>query len=354
MKDQRAPLVLRYAISLASVAAAFALAYLVPALRPTGTALFLAGIMIAAWVGGMGPGLVATLLSVLLLDYFFVPKLHAVDLGPAVTVSLAVFAAVAILISSLAGARRRLEETLRLQNRRKSEFMAVLAHELRNFLAPISPALAALRFSATEDRMADQACGIIERQIRHMSRLTDSLLDFARIHDTRIRLAVEPLDLGTVLEHSVEAVRPMITARRHRLGISVPTRPLLLDGDATRLEQVFINLLNNAARYTDPGGSIEVVAEHSGSEVVVRVRDNGNGIAPEALSGIFDLFTQAENGSREGLGIGLSLVRGLVEAHGGSVSAHSAGHGRGSEFVVRLPSPAAAPLPAPVPSISSA
>jgi CheY-like chemotaxis protein/two-component sensor histidine kinase len=179
-----------------------------------------------------------------------------------------------------------------------------------------------------------------ERQVQHMARLLDDLLDVSRISRGRIELRKEVVDVAAVIARSVEAVRPLVEERRHELTVALPAGPLRVEADATRLQQILTNLLNNAAKYTDPGGHVWLTAGRDGAEVVVRVRDSGIGIAPDMLPRVFDLFVQAErrlDRSQGGVGIGLTLVKRLVEMHGGTVTAHSRGSGHGSEFVVRLP-----------------
>ena len=224
-------------------------------------------------------------------------------------------------------------------NRRKDEFLSLLGHELRNPLAPIRNGLEILQ----QDRSEGTVKTVLElmgRQVHHLTRLVDDLLDVSRITSGRIELRLEPTDLRTTLERAVEASRPLLLSRKHAIGLSLPDEPLPVVADVTRLDQVFVNLLNNAAKYTDPGGRIDLVAGSDGGQAVVRLRDNGRGIAPEVMPKIFDLFTQADRSlarSEGGLGVGLTLVRRLVEMHRGSVAASSPGVGKGSEFVVRLP-----------------
>jgi two-component system CheB/CheR fusion protein len=250
--------------------------------------------------------------------------------------------------------RKRLEDTLRRRvdelgaaDRHKNEFLAMLAHELRNPLAPLRNAVEVIKAAPAGDKRAPRAAELIARQVGTLSRLVDDLLDVARINRGQVRLQTETLELQPILTRAIETTRELIEARRHRLSLSVPPNPVMLDGDATRLEQVFANLLNNAAKYTPEGGEIFVsVAVISGDgperkpEVIVRVKDTGMGIAPGMLPRVFDLFTQADRSlahSQGGLGIGLSLVRSLVELHGGRVAARSEGLGHGSEFSVCLP-----------------
>jgi two-component system CheB/CheR fusion protein len=236
--------------------------------------------------------------------------------------------------------RKRAEEALREADRRKDEFLAMLAHELRNPLAPIRNALHILKQPGASAAVLQQVRGMAERQVQHMARLLDDLLDVARISRGRIELRREAVDVAAVIGRAVEAVRPLIEDRRHELTVSLPGGPLRVEADPTRLEQVLANLLNNAAKYTDPGGRVWLSAARDGDEVVLRVRDTGIGIAPELLPRVFDLFVQAErppDRSQGGVGVGLTLVKKLVELHGGRVEAASAGPGRGSEFVVQLP-----------------
>ncbi|HEY7312421.1 MAG TPA: PAS domain-containing protein [Gemmataceae bacterium] len=240
----------------------------------------------------------------------------------------------------LEGELRQRAERLTEADRLKDEFLATLAHELRNPLAPIRNALDILKQLGASGAMAEQMRDMAEQQVQHMARLLDDLLDVSRISRGRIELRKDVLDVLAVVSRSVEAVRPLFEEWQHQLTVSLPPQSLRVEADPTRLEQVLTNLLNNAAKYTDPGGRIWLTAQRIGGEVVLRVRDTGIGIAPTMLSRIFDLFVQAErrlDRSQGGVGIGLTLVKKLVELHGGTVEAHSAGPGRGSEFVVRLP-----------------
>jgi PAS domain S-box-containing protein len=225
-------------------------------------------------------------------------------------------------------------------HRRKDEFLAMLSHELRNPLSPILSAAHILRLQKDENPLQQQARAVIERQVDQLSRLVNDLLEVSRVITGTIQLHPERLDIRGVVEQAVESARPLIDQRRHQLFISLPTEPVWLEADASRLEQVVVNLLNNAAKYTNEGGKIWVNLQPEGAEVTLRVRDTGVGIAPELLSRIFDLFTQADRSldrSQGGLGIGLSLTQRLVELHHGKIEAHSAGLGQGSEFIVRLP-----------------
>jgi signal transduction histidine kinase/ActR/RegA family two-component response regulator len=230
------------------------------------------------------------------------------------------------------------EEELREADRRKNEFLATLAHELRNPLAPIRNGLEILRLAPSAE-VAERARSMMDRQLRQLVHLIDDLLEVTRITSGKIQLNRVLTDLSDVLQNAVEMSKPLIDAAGHELTIEVPPRPLIVDGDPLRLAQVFGNLLNNAAKYTNPGGHIWLVANTVGDRVSVTVRDNGIGIAPQLMPRIFDLFTQASLSSQQsqgGLGIGLSIAKRLVEMHGGTIEAHSAGPGAGSEFTVRL------------------
>jgi signal transduction histidine kinase len=225
-------------------------------------------------------------------------------------------------------------------NRAKDEFLAVLAHELRNPLAPMRNAVEVMRLQGPQDPVLAGARDIVQRQVTHMARLVDDLLDVSRITRGKIELRRAVVDLRDVLERSMDHAREMIRAHGHQVELSTGSEPLWVDADPVRLDQILGNLLNNAAKYTDDSGRIAVTAERDGDRVVVRVRDTGIGIEPEMLRRIFEPFAQAERSlarSRGGLGIGLTLVRQLVELHGGSVEAFSAGPGTGSEFTVRFP-----------------
>lgn len=231
-------------------------------------------------------------------------------------------------------------------NRSREEFMALLSHELRNPLSPILNAVAILQNMASDDPIVQQASAVIERQIGLMVRLVDDLLDVGRITKGKLRLVTEPVELRLILNRATESARPLIEARKHEFFVSLPIKPIWVEGDAGRLEQAFVNLLHNAANYTNPSGEIRVSVRQDGDEAVVLVKDNGIGIASESLPRIFEMFGQIDTGTKRshaGLGIGLALVGSIVEMHGGRVRAHSAGLGSGSEFTVRLPALAEPP-----------
>ena len=259
----------------------------------------------------------------------------------------------------------RLYREVQEADRQKNEFLSMLAHELRNPLAPIRNANEVLRHNVADQARVRWANGVIDRQVTHLVRLVDDLLDVSRLTLGKIRLAVETIALDSIISSAIEASRPLIDQFRHQLEVSTPPHPVRIEGDPTRLTQVLTNLLNNAAKYTPAGGRIWLAVEgfgpgesspsplasvtpHPSQTVVIRVRDNGIGIPPDLLPRIFDPFTQANRSldrSQGGLGIGLTLVRRLVEMHDGSVEAHSEGPGCGSEFVLRLPA-----IPEPLPA----
>ena len=241
---------------------------------------------------------------------------------------------------------KRSEAALKEADRRKDEFLATLAHELRNPLTPIRNSLHLLRLDGGETGAAERAREMMERQVNHMVRLVDDLLEVARITRGKIEVRRQQVELAEVVRAAVETSRPLIEAARHQLHIEIPSEPLVLDADPVRLAQVLANLLNNAAKYTNEGGQVWLTARREGPRAVVSVRDSGMGIPAEMLPKVFDLFTQVDRTyghAQGGLGIGLTLVRNLIEMHGGSVEARSDGPRRGSEFIVRLPLASARP-----------
>jgi signal transduction histidine kinase/ActR/RegA family two-component response regulator len=234
--------------------------------------------------------------------------------------------------------RERIEESLRETDRRKDEFLAALAHELRNPLAPISNTLHLLQDGNGPD--AQWARGIIERQVQHLTRLVDDLIDVSRITRGKVTLRREVVDLETIIRNAIETSKPLIESASHKLEVTLPREPLRLHADPVRLAQVLSNLLNNAAKYTPNRGHIRLSVVRENGLAVIRVKDNGIGIIAPVLPHVFELFVQGDHGvarSQGGLGIGLTLVRTFVGLHGGMVEAFSGGAGRGSEFVVRLP-----------------
>jgi PAS domain S-box-containing protein len=235
--------------------------------------------------------------------------------------------------------RRRIED-LEAQGRHLTEFLAMLAHELRNPLAPIRNALGILAMHPDLPPRVSWSTEVLERQVGHLTRLVDDLLDVSRITRGKLRMQLEPLDLGAVLQRAIESSRPLIDARGHRLHVGATSEGVRINGDPLRLTQVFLNLLNNAAKYTGEGGDIWLESGRTDGEAYVTVRDNGAGLAPHMMESIFDLFSQGErtlDRSEGGLGIGLTLARRIVALHGGNILVRSEGLGKGSEFEVRLP-----------------
>ncbi len=311
--------------------------------------IFLA-FLLSAWYGGGGAGLFCVVmmeggyLAILFLSGERTPFRLYRDLA---TIFL-VGSIISGLVEALHRARRRAEAAGREgaaraadEARRKDEFLAMLGHELRNPLAAINNAAQILEMpEAAEDH--PWAREMLRRQVGQLIRLVDDLLDISRIGRGKIRLDRCRVDLGVAVRAAVDAARPILEAQRHDVHLAIPPDPMEVDADPARLEQVVVNLLNNAAKYTEPGGRIDVEIQREGAEAVIRVKDSGIGIAPEMLPRIFDLFAQADRSldrSQGGLGIGLSMVQRLVEMHGGRVEARSDGQGRGSTFIVRLPMP---------------
>jgi signal transduction histidine kinase len=236
--------------------------------------------------------------------------------------------------------RLRAEGALKAADRHKDEFIAILAHELRNPLAPIRSALDIMSQIAVDNERLNWSRDVIQRQVVHLTRLVDDLLDISRITRGTINLSRGPITVGAIVARSLEAVQPVVTEHQHVLQVECEDESLLLEGDATRLVQVLSNLLSNAAKYTNPGGRIDLNVRKNGKHVEFRVKDNGIGIASDSLTKLFTLFSRLPETierRHDGLGIGLALVRKLVEMHGGEVTAHSEGADRGSEFLVRLP-----------------
>jgi len=245
--------------------------------------------------------------------------------------------------------RKELEQSLREADRRKDEFMATLAHELRNPLAPIFSVLHLMQLKHGGNPDLQRMHGVLDRQVRHLSRLVDDLMDMSRITSGRVVLQRARIDLRTIVANAVESAQPVMDAARHTFSLTLPPQAVELDGDATRLAQVLLNVLSNAAKFTPPGGAIGLTVETAGDQAIVRVRDNGMGIAPDMIPKMFEMFVQGHRAGEHvhgGLGIGLSLSRQLVTLHGGSIDAHSDGPGLGTAIAICLPL-APAPVPAP-------
>jgi PAS domain S-box-containing protein len=236
--------------------------------------------------------------------------------------------------------RKQAADALKEIDQRKDEFLAMLAHELRNPLAPISNAVHIMKLSNLDETRLAWCRDVIGRQVEHMVRLVDDLLDVSRINRGKVELKKERLEVSTIVQRAVETSQPLIDARRHELSVHLPPEPVVVEGDLVRLSQVVSNLVNNAAKYTDEGGCIRLTVESAGKNIFIRIRDNGRGIDPSALPGLFQLFYQVDSTidrAQGGLGIGLALVKSLVAMHGGDVWAQSEGRDKGSEFVIRLP-----------------
>ena len=320
---------------------------------------FYVSTILAAWYGGMGPGLLATLLGAVLTASYYL-KTEGLFHDTAAEIKVALFCLSGVLFSILfeslhftrkrlmykrqalemeVAQRHRAQEELVEADRRKNQFLGTLGHELRSPLGAISNALHLLE-DTNDDKVRNSALAIMRRQTAHMKKLIDDLMDSARVSENKIVIARQPMPLGEAVRNALDSARPAIEGRGHHVHLDIPAAPLWVDGDMVRLTQVFLNILANAAKYTDPKGHIYVTARREAGQAVVSIRDNGIGIAPGVLPKIFDLYVQAESTltqSQGGLGIGLSLVRRLVVLHGGTVTAQSAGIGKGSEFTVRIP-----------------
>jgi two-component system, sensor histidine kinase len=236
--------------------------------------------------------------------------------------------------------RAEAEESLRLADQRKDEFLAILGHELRNPLAPLLIGLQLLKVAGLKDPAAVQVSTVMERQISHLVRLVDDLLEVSRITRGLVEVRRERHDLGFIVRTAIDTSRPVLEAARHELTVDIPPEPITISGDAVRLTQVFSNILTNAAKYTNAGGHIWLTVRKEGQHATISIRDNGIGIPPDQLASVFEMFKQVDRSNRRtqgGLGIGLTLVRSIVALHGGRVEARSAGVGAGSEFVVELP-----------------
>jgi signal transduction histidine kinase len=303
--------------------------------------LFLAGIMFSAWLGGVWLGLASTAVYAFLGDLLFLTPGEVLYMNPSnVNFQLGLFVLEGSVISWGTSALRQTLLALRQADRHKDDFLAVLAHELRNHLAPIHYSLMGMQVAPRNADAVEQACSRAENQVHQLSRLLEDLSDVSRIRTGKLELRRERTELQTIVQAAVETSRPLITRQGHDLAIRLPSEPLHLDADSARLVQALANLLNNAAKYTRESGRISLVAEKAHHEVHIRVRDTGVGIPADMLPKVFDLFTQlnaTRDRSQGGLGIGLSLVRRIVEVHGGTVEAFSEGSGKGSEFLVRLP-----------------
>jgi signal transduction histidine kinase/ActR/RegA family two-component response regulator len=330
---------------------------------------FIMAVLVTGRFAGIGPGVFATVLGALAGMYLFITPTYSLwDKSSSGMTRIGVFCMIGVGASWICGglyaAKRRIEdrqkeleqevrrrlhaeeqirsivETLKEADRSKDEFLATLAHELRNPLAPISYATGILQTTCPPDSESQRCRDVIDRQVRHMARLLEDLLDISRISRNRLELRKEQIDLDGVLQSAIETSRPLIETGGQEFTFTRSPEPLPLDADPLRLTQVFSNLLNNAAKYTDRGGRIGISCERQGSDAVVSVADTGIGIAATALPRIFEMFSQATPALARpggGLGIGLALARKLIEMHDGTIEARSGGPGQGSEFIVRLP-----------------
>ena len=324
-------------------------------------------VAIAVWFGGLGPAVLAMVLGYAVVNVRYISEHGAVSVtGSAESIALALFTLSCSLIIILGEAMRRARDRYRISEAQvrerarelqradanKGRFLAVLSHELRNPLAPLRTGLALLRVRARGDAPTVETHDMMERQLVQLSRLIDDLLDVSRIDRGKMELRTQRLQIDAVLRTAVDTAKPNIDAQGHQLEVRYAREPLYVEGDLVRLAQVVSNLLNNAAKFTPPKGRIELSAQEKNGALLVRVADNGIGIAPERLSEVFDMFVQLEPGGAAagGLGLGLTLARAIVRRHGGEIEVRSAGRGKGSEFTVRLP---LVPAPTPVEMESS-
>jgi signal transduction histidine kinase len=303
--------------------------------------LFLAGVMFSSWLGGIGPGLLATASAALLSDWFFITPgqvLHNNSFEENFQVAL--FFLEGTAISWGTSVLRQSLVDLKRTDRNKDDFLATLAHEFRNHLAPIHYGLAAVELAAADTDAGQRVRAAMERQLQQLTRLVDDLLDLSRIRSGKTQLHLKQTDLADVVYDAVQVSRPLIDQQGHTLTVKLPSEPLKVQADAARLVQALANLLNNSAKYTHEGGRIELQAEAAQGHALIYVRDTGVGIPANLLPRVFDRFMQVDDTrdrSQGGLGIGLALVRHIVNLHGGCVEAFSDGPGKGCEFRIRLP-----------------
>ena len=311
-------------------------------------------VAIAVWFGGLGPAVLAMVLGYAVVNVRYISELGGVSVtGPSESIALALFTLSCSLIIILGEAMRRARDRYRVSeaqvreraqelqraDQNKGRFLAVLSHELRNPLAPLRTGLALLRMRAQADPTVVETYDMMERQLVQLSRLIDDLLDVSRIDRGKMELRTQRLQIDAVLRTAIDTAKPNIDAQGHQLDVRYSREPLYVEGDLVRLAQVVSNLLNNAAKFTPPGGRIELSAQAKDGTLLVRVADNGIGIAPDRLPEVFDMFVQLEPGGAAagGLGLGLTLARAIVRRHGGDIEARSAGLRKGAEFIVRLP-----------------
>jgi signal transduction histidine kinase len=348
-----------YGVATAAVASALGLRMLLhPQLgdnRPFLT--FLAAVALSAWFGGRGPAIFAIVLSYVVANWFLIPPEGALNfdyMSVSDWTNAVTFAGLALIIVEPILAMQRaqhraeagaahvlqlLSEAKEAQDQ-KDRFLATLSHELRNPLAALTSGLQYWSIREHDTAELEDLRALMTRQVRRMSRLIDDLLDVARIARGRIALQKEHVEIAMLIGHAIESVRPTVDGRGHQLHVDLPAEPVLVEGDVVRLTQVFVNILDNAIKYTPRDGAIWIVARRQGDEAVVRIRDNGPGLPATMLPTVFEMFSQAASTLDQaagGLGIGLALVKQLVTLHGGLVEARSEGPGTGAEFVVTLP-----------------
>jgi signal transduction histidine kinase len=335
----------RYAATVVVMIAAMALASLSPNHASRWIAVIVA-VLGCSWFGGIGPSLVAPLLLIFSIRIAQRPGDQVLIFSSKEIADLTVFLLLTVAVGWSGQIRRRAQDLarrralqLREEAARKDRFLAILAHELRNPLAPLHMWLEVLQ-AAGDSSDRQEICESMQRQVAHLSRLIDDLLDVSRINSGKIELRRDRICLADVVRDAVDASQSHIRAADHHLEVAIDDPRLTLYADPARVSQIVTNLLNNAAKFTARGGRIRLSAARDDDTVTIRVRDNGIGIRPDILPRVFEMFVQDEGSkahSRDGLGIGLNLVRTLAELHGGTVMAHSDGPGAGSEFVVRLP-----------------
>ena|GEM_PF-4479198 len=341
--------VLRYAATILVMLAAIGLCTLSP-FRSNAWIIIIVTVLACSWFGGVGPSLLAPLLVVFSIRIVEKGAAHVLDFSTKEFTDLVVFLLLTAAVGWSGQVRRRAQALVRRQSlelleeaRRKDRFLATLAHELRNPLAPLRTGLELLLKSAddpADPRMVREVHEMMQRQVNQLVRLIDDLLDVSRINSGKIELRRECVDLADIIQDAIDSTDAQMRASQHRLDVASAGPGLLINADPVRISQVLLNILQNAAKFTPPGGHIQVSTGRVGDLAEIRVRDDGVGIPAEMLSDVFDRFTQVD-GPRDrsygGLGIGLNIVRTLVQMHDGTVTAHSEGANRGSEFVVRLP-----------------
>jgi two-component system CheB/CheR fusion protein len=337
------PALWRYVIAVAVAVFCVLLRWLtIPLLGPGAPYLWLfPGVLAVAVLLGQGPGIVASAVGALALELWIVPRVHGVAISLEDWGRIAVIVSSAVVMGEIGRRLRAAEAALVESDRRKDEFLAVLSHELRNPLGTIRSALTILdRGPLSSQQDAERARGVIERQMTHLSRLVDDLLDVSRIKTGKIRIERRPIDLRELARRTVDDHLPLFSANDLMVDVRLPDSPVFVNGDPTRVAQIIGNLLHNACKFTPPGGRVLVVLEAAPEAARLRVRDNGLGLDADVRTRLFQPFAQADatlHRTRGGLGMGLALVKALTELHGGRVEAISEGPGKGSEFSVVLP-----------------